>query len=64
MNKEKTLLLLQTDADTDPVFQKWIDNGYIADLIFKELNKPLRILRRVLLKSENLNLKFFIPAHV
>lgn len=58
MNKEKTLLLLQTDADTDPVFQKWIDNGYIADLIFKELNKPLRILRRVLLKSENLNLKF------
>lgn len=58
MDKSKTLLLLQTDADNDPIFNKWIKNGYNADLIFKDVPRIMRLFRRIFLKNKKNNLKF------
>ena len=44
--KKKTLILTQTDPDTDTMFNSWIHSGLKADIIFKNVSKPLRLVRR------------------
>lgn len=44
--KKRTLILTQTDPATDIMFNNWIRNGYNADIIFKTVPKPLRLVRR------------------
>lgn len=45
--KEKTLILTQTDPDKDTMFSSWIQSGLKADIIFKNVSKPLRFIRRI-----------------
>lgn len=45
--KEKTLILTQTDPDKDTMFNSWIQSGLKADIIFKNVSKPLRFVRRI-----------------
>ena len=50
-NKDKTLILIETNPETDIFFNDWIDRGYKAEVLFKKINKPLRAIRRVWLKN-------------
>ena len=52
MNKEKVLLLIETNPQSDIFFKDWIRLGYKADVIFRKINKPLRALRRFWLKYD------------
>lgn len=45
--KEKTLILTQTDPNVDVMFKSWLKYGLHADVIFKNISKPLRAIRRV-----------------
>lgn len=45
--KEKTLILTQTDPNVDVMFKSWLKYGLHADVIFKNTSKPLRAVRRV-----------------
>lgn len=47
IDKSKILILTQTDPKTDTMFKNWVYNGLNADIIFKNIPKPLRLLRRV-----------------
>lgn len=47
VNKKNILILTQTNPETDTMFQNWISNGLKADIIFKDIPKPLRLIRRV-----------------
>lgn len=47
MNKEKILILTQTNPQTDTMFKNWILNGLNADVIFKDIPKPFRLVRRI-----------------
>lgn len=40
--KEKTLILTQTDPNVDVMFKSWLKYGLHADVIFKNISKPLR----------------------
>ncbi len=44
--KEKTLLLVQTDPNDDMVFKQWLKSGLNADIIFRDIPKPVRLVRR------------------
>ena len=45
--KNKTLILTQTDPDTDMMFKAWGLDGYHADIIFKPQSKFVRGIRRI-----------------
>lgn len=47
IQKEKTLILTQTDPDIDIMFKTWLDHNLQAEVIFKDVSKPLRALRRI-----------------
>lgn len=47
MEKETTLILTQTEPDKDMMFMEWIREGYCADITFKNVSKPLRLIRRI-----------------
>lgn len=53
LSKEKILLVTQTDPKGDPVFEKWIDYGYHAAVMFKKVNLFCRIIRRLCLFLNN-----------
>lgn len=38
--KEKTLILTQTDPNVDVMFKSWLKYGLHADVIFKNISKP------------------------
>lgn len=45
--KKRTLILTQTDPQTDMMFRTWIDNKMNADIIFSPKPKILRAIRRM-----------------
>jgi hypothetical protein len=45
--KNRTLILTQTDPASDMIFNSWISNGLNADIIFKDVSKTFRLIRRV-----------------
>lgn len=47
----KTLILTQTDPETDMMFNNWIRSGFHADILFKDIPKPLRLMRRIAINS-------------
>lgn len=47
VDKNKILILTQTNPETDTMFKNWIYNGLNADVIFKDVPKPLRAIRRI-----------------
>ncbi len=49
MEKHKILILTQTVPD-DYVLLEWKKNGYNADIIYKDVNLILRLIRRILIK--------------
>lgn len=53
MNKEKTLLLIETNPKTDIFFNSWLNNGFDAKVIFKKVPKVLRAVRRIWLKNNS-----------
>lgn len=48
LQKKKTLILTQTDPNIDTMFKSWIKCGLKANIIFKNVSKPLRALRRIM----------------
>lgn len=52
IDKKKTLILCQTKPSIDPIFNKWIENGYNASVIFKEHPKLYVLVRRILAHSK------------
>lgn len=44
--KERTLILTETDPETDMMFQAWIQNGLKAEVIFIPMPKLIRFVRR------------------
>lgn len=54
--KKRTLILTQTDPRIDIMFKSWIIEGYNADVIFFNVPKPLRLVRRFWM---NIPLPFF-----
>lgn len=51
MDKEKCLIVTQTTPETDPIYKKWQKKGYHTGVIFRDLWKPLRIVRRLIARS-------------
>lgn len=51
MKKEKTLILTQTDPETDVMYKKWVENAYNADIIFKPVIKIGRLIRRIWIQN-------------
>lgn len=51
LQKEKTLILTQTDPNVDVMFKSWLHYKLHAAVIFKDVSKPLRALRRVVATS-------------
>lgn len=45
--KQRTLILTQTDPENDFMFHTWVENGYLADILFKPQPKIVRALRRI-----------------
>lgn len=45
--KRRTLILTQTDPENDFMFHTWVENGYLADIIFKPAPKIVRAFRRI-----------------
>lgn len=45
--KKRTLILTQTNPQTDVMFKSWIDYNLNAEIIFKSVSKPMRALRRI-----------------
>lgn len=56
MNKNRILILTQTNPQTDFMFKNWILNGLKADIIFRNVSKPFRLIRRIWM---NIPLPFF-----
>lgn len=48
--QSKTLILTQTEPESDMMYNSWIENGYCADIIFREQPKLIRALRRIWIK--------------
>ena len=48
-DKNKILILIETDPKYDIFFNDWISNGYNADVIFKKMPPFLRLIRRFFL---------------
>lgn len=55
MDRNTTLLLIETNEINDIFYSDWLANGYNADVLFKKVNKLLRAIRRYWLK---LNMPF------
>lgn len=51
LNKERILILTQTDPEKDMMFKNWISAGYSANIIFSNVNKFLRGVRRIWMNS-------------
>ncbi|MCH3922275.1 hypothetical protein [Limosilactobacillus sp.] len=47
LQKNKTLILTQTNPEVDVMFKSWLEYNLHADVIFKNVSKPLRALRRI-----------------
>lgn len=50
--KKKTLILAQTEPDSDFIFCTWIERGYSADILFQPQIKLIRALRRIWIKCK------------
>lgn len=48
----KTLILTQTDPETDMMFKNWIQCGLHADILFNDIPKSLRAVRRVAINAK------------
>ncbi len=52
IDKNRILVLTETDRDIDPMFQAWLDNGLHADLLFAPVkSRLLRAFRRLWLNG-------------
>lgn len=49
INKDRILILIETNPDEDIFFYDWIKSGYHAGVIFKKMPKFLRFIRRFFL---------------
>lgn len=47
LQKDKTLILTQTNPEVDVMFKSWLEYNLHTDVIFKNVSKPLRALRRI-----------------
>lgn len=56
----KTLILTQTNPDTDMMFKSWIKCGFHADILFNDIPRPLRAIRRIAINA-NLPYKMYYP---